>query len=445
VQLESWGASAPGAASLNQDHLLTLESFTACLRLLEPDGLFSISRRILLPPSDCLRLLATAVGALQRLGAAEPARHIAMLRSWDTYTLIASRRPLDSRQLERFKRFCRERSFDLLFLEGLREEEANRFVQYERPYHFLELRRLAAALAEGKAGRFYREYLLDVRPAADERPFPGRFLKAARIGELYRVTGSRPFSLLLSGEAVVLATLALALAIGLPLLLAPRRAAGGAVGYFLACGAGYMLVEMGAIQDLTLLIAEPVTAVACALAVLLVFSGAGAAASARWKAQGLSRALAGLLGALAVQLAVRRALLGALLGLAPAWRLACGLLPLALLGFLMGVPLPVGLRLLGVARQGGRREGRPPCRPGMPAGGRRGGEIGAKAGGASRRAYAWAANGIAGVLASVLALPLAMAGGIGSVYLAGAAAYLAALLAALLPGLRRLAPRRRAA
>ena len=36
VQLESWGPSAPGAASLDQDHLLTTEALAACLRRLQP-------------------------------------------------------------------------------------------------------------------------------------------------------------------------------------------------------------------------------------------------------------------------------------------------------------------------------------------------------------------------------------------------------------------------
>ena len=418
VQVESWGPSAPGAASLDQDHLLTQESLAACLQRLQPEGLFTVSRRIQLPPSDCLRLLAAAFEALRSLGIREPARNIAMLRSWDTYTLITGRQPFNPGQLTRLARFCEERSFDLLFLEGLQEEQANRFVRYDRPYHFLELRRLGRALAAGRAAAYFRGYLLDVRPATDEKPFPNRFLKLTRAGELYRATGSRPFSLLLSGETVLLATLVLALAIGLPLLLVParrgaarqggRRAARQAVrpppglSYYLACGAGYMWVEMGAIQDLTFLFGEPGTAVAVALAALLVFSGAGAAASARWQARGQRRALAGLLGALAALLVFRRPSLGFALGLAPAWRLAAVALALGPVGFLMGVPLPVGLRRLG--------------------------------GGGQRLAHAWAANGIAGVLASVLALPLAMAAGIRAVYAAGAAAYLAALLALLLAG-----------
>jgi hypothetical protein len=405
VHLESWGPSAPGVASLDQDHLLTLEGIESCLRRLGPGGLFTVSRRIQLPPSDCLRLLGAAFGALRRLGVPEPSRCILMLRSWDTYTLIAGRQPFGPVEFARLARFCEERSFDLLFQQGLQEAEANRYVRYARPYHYLELRRLGSALAEGRAAGYNRGYLLDVRPATDELPFPSRFLKPGRAGELYRVTGSRPFSLLLSGETVLAATLALALLIGLPLLLAPaagrRVPSGPGMIYFLACGAGYMWVEMGAIQDLSFLFAEPATAVAVALAALLVFSGAGAAASARWGQRGQSRALAALLAVLAALLVLRRPALGTALGLARAWRIAAVTLALAPAGFLMGIPMPTGLRRL--------------------------------AGRGQERAYAWGANGIAGVLASVLALPLAMAAGIRWVYVAGTAAYLAAALALWLP------------
>jgi hypothetical protein len=409
VHLESWGPSVPGMASLTQDNLLTLEGFTALLRRLSPEGLFTVSRRIQLPPSDSLRLLATAAEALRFLGSQDPGSQLAMIRSWDSYTLIASAHPFRPPQLERLRRFAAHRSFDLMFLRGLTEQEAGRFIQYDRPYHFLELERLGDALKQGRPEGFYRSYLLDVRPATDERPFPNRFTKWLRIGELYRATGSRPFSLLLSGEAVLLATLALALLIGLPLLfglpaLLPRARASlpaGALLLFLACGAGYMLVEMGVIQDLTLLFAEPVTAVTITLAVLLVFSGVGAAVSGSWRKGVLPVALGALAAVLGLLAGVHHLLLEALLTLGPGWRLAATALALAPAGLLLGVPLPAALRGLG--------------------------------GGGARRAYAWAVNGIAGVLASVLALPLAMGAGVRSVYLAAAASYLAALAAALWP------------
>jgi hypothetical protein len=399
IQLESWGPSVPGMASLAQDPLLTREAIAEYLYHLGPEGLLTVSRRILLPPSDSLRLFAGAYAALASLGAPDPGSQIAMLRSWDSYTLLLSRRPFSPPQLLRLRRFCRERSFDLLFLEGLSEAEANRYNLYERPYHYLELVRLKQALDQGRPQSYYRGYLLDVRPATDERPFPYRFTRWRRIGELYRVTGSRLYSLLLSGEVVLLATLALAVALGLPLLILPRHLPGGgslALGlprwlYFLAGGAGFMLVEMGLIQEFTNLLADPVLAVALVLAALLVFSGVGAAASSAWKRPGLSRAAGALAAVLAALFALRPWLSGRLLGLPPLLSASIALLLLALLGFLLGVPLPVGLRLF--APQAGQR------------------------------AYAWTVNGIFSVLASVLALPLAMSAGIGAVYLGGACCY----------------------
>ena len=399
IQLESWGPSVPGMASLAQDPLLTRQAFASYLSRLNPEGLLTVSRRILLPPSDSLRLFAAAYTALASLGARDPASQIAMLRSWDTYALLVSRRPFSPPQLMELRRFCRERSFDLLFLEGLSEAEANRYNLYERPYHFLELESLRLALDQGRPQRYYRSYLLDVRPATDERPFPYRFTRWLRIGELYRATGSRLHSLLLSGEVVLLATLVLALALGLPLLILPRRLPGGrslALGlpgwlYFLAGGAGFMLVEMALIQDFTNLLADPVPAVALVLAGLLVFSGVGAAASSAWNRPGLIRSAGAMVAVLVLLLALRPWLLGRLLGLSPLLSAAIALLLLAVLGFLLGVPLPVGLRLF--APQAGQR------------------------------AYAWTVNGIFSVLASVLALPLAMSAGIGAVYLGGACCY----------------------
>ncbi len=415
IALESWGPSVPGMASLAQDPLLTRQAFASYMSHLDPEGLLTVSRRILLPPSDSLRLFADVYTALVSLGAKDPASQIAMLRSWDTYTLLVSSRPLSPLQLLDLRRFCRERSFDLLFLKGLTEAEANRYNIYERPYHFLELEGLRLALDQGRPERYYRGYLLDVRPATDERPFPYRFTRWLRIGELYRATGSRLYSLLLSGEVVLLATLVLALVLGLPLLILPRRLAGGeslALGlprwlYFLAGGAGFMLVEMALIQDFTNLLADPVQAVALVLAGLLVFSGVGAAASSAWNRPGLIRSAGALVAALALLFAFRPWLLGWLLRLPALLSVSASLLLLAVLGFLLGVPLPVGLRLF--ASQAGQR------------------------------AYAWTVNGTFSVLASVLALPLAMSAGIGAVYLGGACCYIL-LLASLRASAGRSAP-----
>jgi hypothetical protein len=401
IQLESWGPSIPGMASLEQEHLLTVEALQTYLGLLSPGGLFTVSRRLLLPPSDCLRLFASAFSALKRSGISAPAKHLALIRGWDSYTLLLSRSPFGAGRLAELKAFCRELDFDLLFYAGMGEEEANLYNRFPEPFHFRELRKLQQALEAGREAAYFRAYYLDIRPATDDRPFHSRFTRWLRIGALYRVTGSRLYSLLLSGETVVLAVLAIVLVLGALLLLLPRLAGrgpglrGGGMLYFLAAGAGYMFVEMAFLQLYTLAFGHPVVALAAVLAGLLVFSGLGSAAAARWQRRPLRLVLLFLVPALAALAAAGGPAARALAALPSAARLACATLLLLPAGLLMGVPFPVGLRLL--------------------------------AGDPGSRAYAWGANGVASVVASVVALPLAMAWGISRLFLLAALCYGAAL------------------
>jgi hypothetical protein len=166
---------------------------------------------------------------------------------------------------------------------------------------------------------------------------------------------------------------------------APARKVGrihspAAIAYFLGAGAGFMFVEMAFLQGFTFVFGDPVIAFTVVLAELLVLSGVGGAVSARWTGR--------LLPTILIILVTSQIVLFALFGRAEQQLLqasplaqavgAFGLLaPIALL---MGVPFPVGLRLLISSPR--------------------------------FRAFAWGANGVASVVASILAIPLAMAWGI---------------------------------
>ncbi|MDX1707695.1 MAG: hypothetical protein R3274_03775, partial [Desulfobacterales bacterium] len=170
IQIESWGTSIPGSDALNQDHLYTSDAFVQYLQHLTPGGLIIVSRRLLLPPADSLRLWAAAYVALEKMAADKPAHHLAMLRNWDTFTLLISREPL--RNLDRLTAFAAQRNFDSVFLAGMTPEQANQFNQFKAPYHFNEIHRLATAYAQKREDTYFRSYLLDVRPQSDDRPFP---------------------------------------------------------------------------------------------------------------------------------------------------------------------------------------------------------------------------------------------------------------------------------
>jgi len=401
IHLESWGTSLPGADALSLDPLLTVEAISACLERLSPEGLFQVSRKLLLPPSDLLRLWSNAAEALKRRGIDRPASHIAVLRNWDTFTLLVSPGPI--RERERIAEFAEEMNFDPVFLEGMDPMEANRFNVFEEPFHHLELQRLAEAYAGGREGAYFEAYFMDVSPQTDARPFPSRFLKWTRLGELYGAMGSRPYSLLLSGEIVVAAVFAEALAITILMLIIPVIRASGRrgrpsirqAGFFLGLGAGFMLAELFFIKAFTVLLGDPVVSLTVVLAGMLVFSGLGGLLSqrlgegsgVRW----MKAAPAGLSALLLLSALFYGPLLERLLPLPEPARFAAAFLALLPAGILAGLPFPLGMRYVVSDAPG--------------------------------RAYAWSVNGCVSVLSSIAAAQLALGWGIPALTAAAAAGY----------------------
>ncbi len=386
IQIENWGTSIPGSAALNQDHLFTSDAFAQYLQHLTPEGLIIVSRRLLLPPADSLRLWATAYEGLKKMDVKNPAQHLALIRNWDTFTLLISRAPLHN--LGHLQTFATERNFDMVFFPGMTAAQANRFNQFKAPYHFSEIKRLADAYHHGKENNYFRSYLLDVQPQSDNRPFPGRYLKWRKVKTLYQTLGSRLYALLLSGEIVVMvvfgeALLVSALLLFLPLVFIRRdipRPSWTQVLYFFGVGTGFMLVELFFIKKYILLFGDPIISFSVVVAGVLIFSSLGGAWSQSQTKTVLKPALWGLVGLLIIAFMLLNPLVHFLMARPAIWQYLGALLLLGPIGFLMGLPFTIGMRdMLSSAAQ---------------------------------RAYAWSVNGCASVLASIVAAQIALMFGI---------------------------------
>ena len=397
IHVENWGTSIPGSAALNQDHLYTIDGLLEYLKHLTPDGLIIITRRLLLPPADSLRLWASAYEALKTLGARNPEAHLAILRNWDTFTLLVSKKPLQD--VTRLKQFARNLNFDLVYLPGMTSDQANRFNKFKAPYHFVEIDRLASAYLNGKEKAYFRSYLLDIRPQSDNRPFPGRQLKWLKLKLLYRTLGSRLYALLMSGEIVVAVVFIEALAVTGFLLFLPlffvrrndKKPSIFQVLYFFGVGAGFMFVELFFIKQYILLFGDPIISFTVVVTGVLIFSSFGGAWSQKKEIDILKTALFCLAGILLLAFFVLNLLIEQLLRLPDIWRYTGALLVLLPIGFLMGLPFPLGMRdMLNSPTQ---------------------------------RAYAWSVNGCASVLTSIVSAQLALVFGISSILGCAIAAY----------------------
>ena len=402
IHVENWGTSIPGSAALDQNHLFTTDAFAKYLAHLTSDGLIIISRRLLLPPSDCLRLWAAAFEGLKMTGARNPANHLAIIRNWDTFTLLVSKKPfLESAQLEKF---ARNRNFDLVFLPGMTAEQANRFNKFDAPFHYVEINRLAAAYLQGEEDAYFKSYFLDIRPQSDNRPFPGRYLKWLKIESLYRTLGSRLYALLMSSEIVVSVVFFEALAVSVFLLFLPlffvRRSAKKASlpqgMYFFAVGAGFMFIELFFIKKYILLFGDPVISFTVVVAGILIFSSFGGAWVQKKQKSILKWALPALIVVLVLAVFTLHDFMNYLLRFSNLWRFTGAVLILFPIGFLMGLPFPIGMRdLLDTSVQ---------------------------------RAYAWSLNGCASILTSIASAQLAIIFGISSLLGCAIAAYLIVIL-----------------
>jgi len=418
--LDSFSASSAGLYALSENYLYTVQALQDDLRHLEPGGLLSITRWVALPPRDALKLFAAAVVALERSGVADPASRLALVRSWQTSTLLVKNGAFSGEDIAAIKAFCTERSFDLAFYPGMQPQEANRYNVVAPPDLFAG----ATALLGPGRNEFLQSYKFHIAPATDDKPHFFHFFKWRSLPELLLLKEQGGLPLLEWGYPVLVATLAQAVLASLLLIAAPaawvawvgarqrdsRPLAGSrrrVFVYFAAIGFAFMFVEIAFIQKFVLFLSHPLYAVAVVLFAFLLFAGIGSAASKRLhdgSAPVLRHAEVAVVGAIALSAALCLGLLPWLfrhaVALPDPLRIFISAALIAPLAFFMGMLFPLGLARV-------------------------------EANDARLIPWAWAINGCASVTGAVLATLLAIH--IGFTAVVGAALVLYAVAATARP------------
>jgi hypothetical protein len=260
----------------------------------------------------------------------------------------------------------------------------------------------AAAIAGGDSlARFTSEYAFEVAPTDDARPYPHHFLRAGSMAEFLRRDRGSWLAFAEWGYITLAATLVQSVVLAgllmiVPVLIRARSGSGRGrarlLGYFAAIGFAYLMAEIAAIQQLGLLLGHPVYAVAAVLAAFLICSGVGSAWSDRLPTERAWRWAALLAGMLVIYAAALLSAVHLLQAGQIGVRVIAGLVLMAPLALLMGLPFPLGLRSISGA-------------------------------GSEGIAWAWAANGFASVVATPLAALIALESGSRALFLAAALAY----------------------
>ncbi len=392
--IDTWAATGAGAFSLTENGLYTVEAWQVFLSRLSEDGLFTVSRWY--DPSnlgETGRLVSLAVASLLRHGGLDPQQHIAMLTSGNVATLILSGRPFPERDLKRLEQVASRFEYELAILPGRSPSDP-------------VLRKLVTAPSLAALLDGIRDEPLNFSPPTDENPFFFNMLKLESLSlDLQQTAGLLVGNQLATGTLIVLiqclAVLAL-LTIALPLWLArPANAAAGSpvpisgALYFSAIGAGFMLIEIGLLQRLSVFLGHPAYALGIILFTLIASAGLGSYLSERFPSH---RPIALLLLTL-VAVSLILVLRGGLVAVTAAWvsesrglKALVAIATILPMGVVLGFFFPTGMRI-------------------------------AQRVGAAETPWYWALNGIFGVLCSALAVFFSIYWGIATNFTLGALCY----------------------
>jgi len=401
-----FGSSGTGLYGFSENYLYTTESFVHILNRLSPSGLVSINLYLLPPPRQEIRILATWIDALEK-SKMDPASRIIAIRSWGTISFFIKKSPFSTLEIQKLKDFADKRLFDLVYYPGIKIEEVNIHNKLEKPlYYNLTLQ----LLSPQKRAEFYKNYLFQVKPVTDNRPFFFNFFKLNKLKATYKVLSHKwlPF---LQGEFLVPLLFCQSIIVAFILILLPliflRKAIkirGGFSSkiffYFSLIGMAFMFVEITLIQKFILFLGHPLYSISVIIFSLLFSSGLGSFFSKKILGQNLKRNLKRSLllcaGLIAFYLFLFPFFYESFIGFNMPLKMILTFLVTFPLGFLMGFPFPTGIRLLEQQEK-------------------------------KLIPWAWATNAFSSVINSIFALIVAFWGGYNLVLILAAGGYLLTL------------------
>ena len=404
----SAGTSSGGFHSIQENYLYTVEGMIDFFEHLSDEGIICITRWLLFPPRESVKLMAIALEALEKTGIENPENHLAMIRTWGTTTFICTKKPIDEEMVAIIESFCQERSFDPVYFPGISLSQVNQNHKLERPYYYEASSDLIAHFQEGQVADYYQNYFFNITPATDNRPFFFYFLKWRNIPTIIRDT-SHWQPMIEWGNLIVFATLVQGIIfsfffIFLPLFI--KRISSGRgwyfpILYFASLGLGYMLIEISFIQKFILYLTNPTYASAAIIFSFLFFSGLGSRHSQRFGGKEilyLKRIIPAICTLLVIYLWIIPIIFRYTMAFTIPVRFVLTSALIAPLAFLMGMPFPLGIGIIA-----NRKENMIP--------------------------WAWATNNFCSILASVSAVIIALSFGFQAVGYLAAVIYLGGLRA----------------
>lgn len=409
---DTWAATGAGAFALAENGLYTVEAWETFYDHLNESGVLTVTRWHLGErPIEAYRLTALAAEALRRSGVERPRDHIILVKSADglpdvaVANILVSRQPFSNGDMAAVEQLSGDLGWEVL----LTPADSGPDPVFAQIVETEDVSSVDVGLP------------VNIRAPTDDRPFFFQMVGFRNLFHRSLYGGihdylARPVLVLFSLTIAVIGLTAVCIL--LPLILTTSRAAIRGtlpfIVFFCAIGLGFLLIEIAQMQRLILFLGHPTSGLSVVLFSLLLFSGIGSLASERLVSikpntgvqVGALWPLAALLAVIVAFAFLTPAAIDRFEAQTTSMRIVAAVAILAPMGFLMGIPFPLGMR---VASQ----------RPDAPT------------------AFFWGINGATSVCASVLAVAISMGWGISMAFWAGCLAYAVAAAALGLVVVRR--------
>lgn len=405
TMVDTWAATAAGAFSLSENNLYTVEAFSDYLAHLKPNGILTMTRWYFEPPDQILRLSTISLEAMNRLGVPDPENRIIILKesgnagSHVPATFLLKNGAFDEAEIAAVRNLAEQNGFEILYLP--RSQIRNVF---------------ADVIAAKDPQQAWASFETNIAPTYDNNPFFFNSLKISHLGFWskgaieWRKTnlGTIVLFLLAAITSVLVAAF-----IVLPFFIRIGREGATAgrgrfLTYFACLGGAFIIVEVAMIQKFILFLGHPVYSLAVTLFSILIFCAVGSRLTglipeAKLKSS-LVLVIAAILGLACLYVLFLTDIFYAYISAPITGRIAISVIVLAPLSLMMGMPMPIGIRLL--------EKHAPQIIP-----------------------WAWGLNGATSVLGSAATLVIAILTGFNQALMVGAFVYLIALIVMVLrPG-----------
>ncbi len=401
--IDTWAASSAGAYTLTENSLYTVEAWVNFLSHLSDNGVLTVSRwHYTSHPAELYRLTSLARQALNQINIWDVNRHLVIISKIQSTTpdgqilngvgnLIVSKKPFTQEDFATLDQLTTD--LDFRFTLDPRQPQDSTFNQLINTRHL---------------DNFYQSSPINLQAPVDDQPFFFNMLKISQAFN-FQLMDQGMNSINIQAISTLTSLLVIVISLTVAFIIVPLKLAHQSINlhrqaplvlFFAAIGLAYLLIEVSQMQRLTVFLGPPVYSLSVVLFTLLLASGIGSFFTQKINIGHrhiIHWSFFILISLLVLTGYFTWPLIHHLQSLSTPIRILISVFMLFPLGFFMGMPFPLGIKLAS--------QESPDLTP-----------------------WLWGINGATSVCASVLAVAIAISAGISYAFWVGTGFYLLAAL-----------------